>query len=273
MPSKLKSDTARINGAKSHGPVTPEGRAKSSANSRTHGLAAKYVRFQSETDEHFQLLHADYIDQFQPQTGVEADLVEVMVIARWRLRRLLALESHLFDTEMVRREKHIDKEFNMMGADARLAYVFQKMADEGQAIAMVIRYEGSLNRSYDKAFKQLLLLQSRRDSPPSARHKKIQNEPKPDPAKPRPQGAAANQESVATPPADSPNAAISGSCATTPVYNVGVSRRLHETQPPPFCRDARRRAGRPALSATAASTTVNPGPKSEYQHAAAGTSA
>ena len=197
MPSKLKSETARINGAKSQGPVTPEGRAKSSANSRTHGLAAKYVRFHSEPDEHFQLLHADYIDQFQPQTGVEADLVEVMVIARWRLRRLLALETHLFDTEMVRREKHIDKEFDIMGPDARLAYVFEKMADEGHAIAMVIRYEGSLNRSYDKAFKHLLVLQSRRDSPPPAPNKKIQNEPKPDPAEARPQGAVTNPESVA----------------------------------------------------------------------------
>jgi hypothetical protein len=201
------------------------------------------------------------------------------------LRRLLALETHLFDTEMVRREKHIDKEFDIMGPDARLAYVFQKMADEGHAIAMVIRYEGSLNRSYDKAFKQLLVLQSRRDSPPPAPNKKIQNEPKPDPAEQRPQGAVTNQEPAAnpesatnhesiSPPADPPNAAISGSCATTPVYNVGVSRRLHETQPPPFCRDARCRAGRPALGATTANATGDtapiPGAESEYQRAAAG---
>jgi hypothetical protein len=166
MSSKLKSETARINGAKSHGPVTPEGLAKSSVNSRKHGLAAKYALLPNQSDEHFELLHHDYLEQFQPQTGVEADLVEVMVIARWRLRLLLGIESHLFDTEIVRREKQIDAKFNNLDRDARMAWVFQHLADNGQSIALLIRYEGAINRSYDKALKQLLLLQSRRPTPP-----------------------------------------------------------------------------------------------------------
>ncbi len=182
VPSKLKSDTARANGAKSHGPVTPEGRAKSSANSRSHGLTAKYKLLPDESSEEFELLINDYIDQFEPRTAVEMDLIEVMAIARWRLRRFLAMESQLFDVEIVRSEKQIDREFNNMNEVARLAWVFQKMADKGHSIAMLIRYEGSLNRSYDKALKQLLLLQSRRQSPPpSPTNTKIQNEPKPDP--------------------------------------------------------------------------------------------
>jgi hypothetical protein len=187
MPSKLKSDTARANGAKSHGPVTPEGRAKSSLNSRKHGLAAKYLLLPNESDKHFELLRDEYLEQFQPQTGVEADLVEIMVIARWRLRLFLSIESHLFDTEISRREKQIDAKLHDMDWDARLAWVFQHMADNGQSIAMLIRYEGSINRSYEKALKQLLLLQSRRPTPPPAPvNTKIQNEPNPDPAAPDP---------------------------------------------------------------------------------------
>src|SRR5271155_613333 len=100
MPSDLKSETARINGAKSHGPVTPEGKARSAANSRRHGLAAASIVLPGESAEDFQLLLADYIDQFKPQTGVESDLVETMAAARWRLRRLLAIETHQFDLEM-----------------------------------------------------------------------------------------------------------------------------------------------------------------------------
>jgi hypothetical protein len=166
MSSKLKSETARINGAKSHGPHTPEGLAKSSANSRKHGLAAKYALLPNESREEFQLLFDDYVDQFHPQSGVETELVEVMVIARCRLRRLLAIETHLFEVEISRRGKQIDREFAALSDDPRLAWVFQKLADNGQSIAMLIRYEGAINRSYEKALKQLLLLQSRRPTPP-----------------------------------------------------------------------------------------------------------
>jgi hypothetical protein len=161
MSSELKRETARINGAKSQGPVTPEGKARSSANSRRHGLTAS-VLLEGESDEHFQLLLADFLVQFQPQTGVETDLVEVMAIARWRLRRLLSIETHLFELEMVRRCRKIDAEFKGMDHDDRLAFVFQKMSDTGNSLTLLLRYEGSLNRSYDKALKQLLQLQSSR---------------------------------------------------------------------------------------------------------------
>jgi hypothetical protein len=167
MSSLLKSETARINGAKSRGPVTPEGKARSAANSRRHGLASASILLEGESAEHFQLLLAGFVNQFQPQTAVETDLVEVMAIARWRLRRLLAIEAHLFDVELACRQEEIDDQFDEMEQEDRLAFVFQKMSDTGNSLALLIRYEGSLNRSYDRALKQLLLMKSaRRSAPP-----------------------------------------------------------------------------------------------------------
>jgi hypothetical protein len=184
MSSQLKKDTARANGAKSRGPVTAEGRARSSANSRTHGLTSTAWLLPGESEEEFHLLLADYADQFHPATGVEMELVEAMASARWRLRRLLTMETNLFDNEMVRQSKAIEKEFHIMDESSRLAFVFQKLADNGQAIALLIRYETAINRSYDRAFKQLQILQATQPAPPPPlppANSEMRNEPKAEP--------------------------------------------------------------------------------------------
>ena len=174
MSSQLKSDTARANGAKSHGPVTPEGRAVSSRNSLRHGFTAGSVVLPTESQEDFQALLDSYADQFNPQGGVEMDLVQTMAAARWRLRRICSIETTLLDKEMTRNAKDIRREFNNPDDAGRLAWVFRNLANHGQSLALLMRYEGALNRSYDRAFKQLHMLQF-------ARRRAQPNEPKPDP--------------------------------------------------------------------------------------------
>jgi hypothetical protein len=170
--SSLQSETARANGAKSRGPVTPQGRAASSRNSLRHGFTAESVVLPTESSEDFQALLDAYTHQFNPEGGVEMDLIQTMAAARWRLRRICTIETTLLNNEMTRRAKDCKRELNNPDDPARLAWVFQKLADNGQSLALLMRYEGALNRSYDRAFKQLLLLQSapRRSQP---------NEPKP----------------------------------------------------------------------------------------------
>jgi len=169
-----KAQAARANGAKSRGPATPDGRAKSSRNSLRHGLSAKTVVLPAESREQFQLLLDAHIQQFQPANPVETDLVEAMAVARWRLRRIWAIETSLLANELTRRADDIDDEFTEMTSDDRLAWVFETLANGGQSLSLLARYEGNLNRAFDRAFKQLAILKSQR-----------QNEPKPAPTSSR----------------------------------------------------------------------------------------
>ena len=71
MPSDLKSETARANGAKSHGPKTAEGKEASSRNAIKHGLTAHTLILQCESPEEYQAMLAEHIAIHQPVTPPE----------------------------------------------------------------------------------------------------------------------------------------------------------------------------------------------------------
>jgi hypothetical protein len=159
-PVSKRSETARINGAKSNGPATPEGRAQSSRNSLRHGLTAQAVVLETESQQEFDLLLHSFLDRFQPADAVEHELVEAMASARWRLRRLYIIESRILEIELLRRSDSLDQEFTGIDDPDRLAHAFQSLADNSRSLALLVRYEAGLNRAFDRAFKQLILLQS-----------------------------------------------------------------------------------------------------------------
>jgi hypothetical protein len=167
MASKRKSESARINGAKSKGPKTAEGKAASSQNALSHGLTANFTVAGEELQDDFELLLDSYADRYQPADAIEMELVQTLAITRWRLRRIGNLETNLIDNELALSGTDIDKEFSTISADGRLAYVFGKLAEQGKALSLLIRYEGALNRVYDRTLKQLAELQNgpRRNEP------------------------------------------------------------------------------------------------------------
>src|SRR5258708_36898140 len=80
MTTQLKSDTARMNGAKSQGPKTAEGRAKFSRNAVKHGLSSRNpVVLECENDDDFQALHNNQMEIHQPPTPADQDLVDRML--------------------------------------------------------------------------------------------------------------------------------------------------------------------------------------------------
>ncbi len=182
--SSKKSVTARANGAKSHGPATAAGRARSSQNALRHGLTTRAaalppmsVVLGEESPADFQRLLNAYLDEFAPTSPIEVELVETMASARWRLRRLANIETTLLYNEMETSGDDLDRFFADVDrepdAEDHLAYAFKRLANCG-SLHLLNRYEGTINRSYAQAFKQLHLLRSLRI--------RVQpNEPKPAP--------------------------------------------------------------------------------------------
>jgi hypothetical protein len=167
MPSNLQSETSRQNGAKSHGPVTAAGQARSSQNALRHGLTAAVVVLPHESQEEFNQLLKHYIHDFRPATRSQQDLVETLAATRWRTNRLVAMESRLFEQELARNLEAINQEFAGVDDTGKMAFALDKMVNTSKTPAHLLRYESQLNRTYDRALKHLKDLQSMQSAAPS----------------------------------------------------------------------------------------------------------
>src|SRR5579864_2359378 len=103
MPSQLKSDTARANGAKSKGPKSAATREISSRNSLDHGITAcSTILLDCETQDDFDQMVANYYRIHQPAGGEEEFLVNEMIAAGWRIERFRTAETALINVQMIR---------------------------------------------------------------------------------------------------------------------------------------------------------------------------
>jgi hypothetical protein len=169
MPSELKSETSRINGAKSLGPKTPEGKEASSRNALKHGFTeAKTFILECESPDEYQEFLAEHMAIHQPATPAEKELVDQMAIARWRIRRFVAAETALLDSEMLRNRDAVNQEFGPTHSDVHLAMAIRSLADDSRALSLMSRYESRHQRTHDKAYAALRELQKSRTSQPPA---------------------------------------------------------------------------------------------------------
>ena len=86
---------SRVNGARSRGPLTAEGKARSSQNALTHGLTARtaIVLPLVERAEDWSAHLTGFVEALRPVGAVELELVERMAAITWRLRRVERVEA------------------------------------------------------------------------------------------------------------------------------------------------------------------------------------
>lgn len=82
------------------GPKTPEGKARVSQNARKHGLFSREILLPDEDGQALAQLAAGLRADLQPVGELESLLVDQIVSAAWRLRRLGRVEAGIFTREL-----------------------------------------------------------------------------------------------------------------------------------------------------------------------------
>jgi hypothetical protein len=200
MPISEKRLAAnRANGALSRGPITPEGKARSSQNAIKHGLQSNIVVLRNENKEAYQSVLQSYYDRFKPVDQVECGLIEEMVAAYWRTRRALAIEMNMMDNEMDARPTAPTELDRLSGAFGELA--------TGPKMAVLQRYQTRLHRLHSRLIRDFIIL---RQAIPAAEDAvplplpeldaPLITTPDPEPPQPAPKNATLPNEPTNLPP-------------------------------------------------------------------------
>ena len=95
--SNARAEASRRNGAKSRGPKTPEGKARSAQNALKHGMRAeKHVVLHDEDAAEFAGLEAALTEELAPVGALQIVLARRVAVAAWRLARADRIEAELF---------------------------------------------------------------------------------------------------------------------------------------------------------------------------------
>jgi hypothetical protein len=152
MASDKQIRANRRNARKSTGPKTPEGKATISRNALKHGLLSRQSLLPDEDEGTLAQLREHLHSQLQPVGELESLLVERIVAATWRLRRVLAVEAGIYKKQRV----------GFLGEELGLGGAFIQDANGANAFSKLSRYETTIERGLYKALHELQRLQAAR---------------------------------------------------------------------------------------------------------------
>ena len=102
MTSDRQINANRANAIKSTGPRSQGGKARSRLNSWKHGLSAKMLIIVGENARDFDQLRAALMDEHDPQSVLECEMVERLAGILWRLRRVPLFEAAILNLRHLR---------------------------------------------------------------------------------------------------------------------------------------------------------------------------
>ena len=162
--SKLpRGEQSRINGAKSKGPTTAEGLVNISKAQIIHGFRAATVAIHSENHAAYDAHLDSYLARYTPADAVEADLVGLLALNMFEIKRMASVESALFDLEIDGMDQMIEGTYQRMDEFGRLALAFKKSSGD-RALDLLRRYKSTAERAFHKTFQALETIRKERQT-------------------------------------------------------------------------------------------------------------
>ena len=145
--SNARAEASRRNGARSRGPKTAEGKARSAQNALKHGMRAeKHVVLPDEDAGEFEALEAAILAELAPVGALQTVLARRVAVAAWRLERADRMEAEVLEFR------------SCEGANAGLALI--RDGNGTRSFETLLRYRGAAMAEFWRALRTLKALQA-----------------------------------------------------------------------------------------------------------------
>jgi len=182
--TEKQSEASRRNGSLSRGPRTPEGKSRSSQNSRKHGFTATSFAVVRLEDLHeVARLREDLVALYQPVNSQELFALERAALAQQAILRAARLEGGLFTTALNETLDATDRPLRLMhevlagdgdieitraqNRNFLLGEGFHRMASKSNSWSLFLRYQAQSERNYRRAIEEFERLKALREELPN----------------------------------------------------------------------------------------------------------
>ena len=167
ISAEEKARIARENGAKSKGPVTPEGKEKCARNAISHGRRAQALKLiipphsaclANEDRQSFYKLFDSLTAKFRPEDATELALVREIADLHWKVSRNAQMESAIYNRELMRQGTRIVPSRPEL-RDLEIAIAAQEALTGNKTIAELRKESQRCHRAIAQLQRNLIQLQ------------------------------------------------------------------------------------------------------------------
>jgi hypothetical protein len=151
--SAARAVASRCNGARSRGPVSAAGKARSAQNATRHGLRAQSLLLSDESAREFADLAGALRAELAPQGLLQTELALRVAAAAWRARRADRVEAALL-------ERHLGEGRGRHQRQAALGAGLIRDGYGPRTLETLVRYRGSALAELFRALGALRMLQA-----------------------------------------------------------------------------------------------------------------